>query len=125
MTLRNAMTIITQFNHVAINVRDKGIMGTKLKKRSLAEELTELSNPRPLAYHPDLEDLDDLTAAKVCSFSGEEEEELDIKGASRGKKPIRSRRKVKYLDEEDVKYAGRAISRKDLDEDIYNGELIG
>ena len=87
------------------------------KKQSLAEQLAELSNPRPVSYHPDQEDLEDQTAAKVCSYSYEEEaRERRVKAASAaGAKRPGTRKRARYLDEEDTKYAGRAISRKDLD----------
>lgn len=90
----------------------------KVKKQSLAEQLAELSSPRPVSYHPDQEDLEDLTAAKVCRFSHEEEaRERDVEAAAAAPTIRRpgTRRRVRYLDEEDTKYAGRAISRKDLD----------
>ena len=96
----------------------------EVKKQSLAEQLAELSNPRPVSYHPDLEDLEDLTAAKVCSFSYEEEareREVEVAAATDAKRP-RTRKKARYLDEEDTKYAGRAISRKDLDVE-YDSEF--
>lgn len=100
-------------------------MGTKVKKQSIAEQLAELSNPRPVCYHPDQEDLDDLTAAKVCSFSHEEQDEFKEHenyedGVS--SRQLGSRRRLKYLEEEDVKYAGITISRKEFDSE-FDGEL--
>ena len=89
----------------------------KVKKQSLADQLAELSNPRPVSFHPDQEDLEDVTAAKVCTFDAEEsEKEQEIRGgAAQGR-----RRRVKYLDEGDAKYAGKAISRKEFDA-VYEG----
>ena len=93
-----------------------------MKKLSLADQLDELSNPRPVTFHPDQEDLEDITAAKVCSFDEEEsEEDREIRGgAAQGSG---RRRRVKYLDEDDAKYAGKAISRKELDTE-YEGKLV-
>ena len=82
-----------------------------MNKQSLSEQLAELSDPKPLSFHPDQEDLEDLTAAKVCSFSYEEEE-----GEEDGEKGRRTRgRRVKYLDEEDAKYGGKTVTRKHLE----------
>lgn len=100
----------------------------KVKKQSLAEQLAELSNPRPVSYHPDQEDLEDLTAAKVCSFSYEEEaREREVEpAATAGVRRPGTRKRAKYLDEDDAKYAGRAISRKDfeVDDDSESGLTI-
>ena len=87
-----------------------------VKRQSLAEQLAELSNPRPISYHPDQEDLEDLTAAKVCGFSHEEEAgEREIEAPTSSGSRLGLRRRVKYLDEEDTKYAGKAVSRRDID----------
>lgn len=95
------------------------ITGKVKKKQSLADQLAELSNPTPITFHPDREDLEDVTAAKVCSFDAEEESE-EGRGAVRGSG---RRRRVKYLDEDDAKYAGKAVSRKMLEAE-YEGEFI-
>ena len=93
--------------------------GKAKKKPSLADQLAELSNPTPITFHPDQEDIEDVTAAKVCSFGGEEESsEGGIGGAVRGGG---RRRRVKYLDEDDTKYAGKAVSRKELEAE-HEGE---
>jgi hypothetical protein len=95
--------------------------GKVKKKPSLADQLAELGNPTPTTFHPDQEDLEDVTAAKVCSFDGEEESNEEARGGS-----VRSsgrRRRVKYLDEEDTKYAGKAVSRKELEAE-YEGEFF-
>lgn len=93
----------------------------KVKKQSLADQLAELSNPRSVTFHPDQEDIEDVTAAKVCSFYEEEESEeiqsVTVQGSGR-------RRRIKYLDEDDAKYAGKAVSRKDLDAE-YESKLVG
>lgn len=92
----------------------KMITGKVKKKRSLADQLAELSNPTPITFHPDQEDLEDVTAAKVCSFDSEEESSEGGRGGGAVRGSGR-RRRVKYLDEEDTKYAGKAVSRKDLE----------
>ena len=85
--------------------------GKVKKKQSLADQLAELSNPTPITFHPDQEDLEDVTAAKVCGFDGEEESSQEGRGGGgRGR-----RRRVKYLDEDDAKYAGKSVSRKELE----------
>lgn len=102
--------------------------GKVKKKQSLADQLAELSNPTPVTFHPDQEDLEDVTAAKVCSFDGEEESREDqeeeegrggaVRLGGRGR-----RRRVKYLDEDDAKYAGKVVSRKALEAE-YDGEHL-
>ena len=81
--------------------------------------MAELSDPKPVSFHPDQEELDDLTAAKVCSFTYEEGSGEEERQGSK----LRSRRRIERLDEDDPKYAGRAISRKDFYAE-YNGELF-
>ncbi len=86
-----------KLNHVA----EKMSKAKKLK--SLSEQLKDLSTPQPVSYHPDQEDQDDLTAAKVVDFSYEEEPWSLQKGT-----------KVVEEFDDDPKYSGRAISRRDL-----------
>lgn len=93
-----------------------------VRKPSLSEQLAELSDPKPTSFHPDQEDLEDITAAKVCSYNHEEEDsERNKEHGGRGRA---SRRKaIKYLDEDDMKYAGKTISRKELETE-YDGEFF-
>ncbi len=85
---------------------------TKKSKKSLSEQLKELSTPKPVSYHPDQEDQADLTAAKVVEFPYEEEE------------PLPKRRKLLREEfDDDPKYSGRAISRRDL-QDSSEGEVL-
>ncbi len=76
----------------------------KKSKKSLSEQLQELSTPKPVSYNPDQEDQSDLTAAKVVEFPYETEE------------PSHKRRKLLREEEreDDPKYSGRAVSRRDL-----------
>ncbi len=78
-------------------------MSKTKKLKSLSEQLKDLSTPQPVSYHPDQEDQDDFTAAKVVEFSYEEE-------------PWSSKKRKKVVEEfdDDPKYSGRAINRRDL-----------
>ena len=102
----------------------------KKKQQSLADQLAELSNPTPITFHPDQEDLEDVTAAKVCSFdAGEEGSSVELDEGRGGSGAVRvpssgGRRRVKYLDEDDAKYAGKAVSRKELEAE-YESECLG
>ena len=93
---------------------------------SLAEQILALSDPKPAAsFHPDQEEfLVDDTAAKVCDFTYEEEgagdegegEEQVVRGL-RARQRQRRRLKGPALDlgEEDPRYAGRVVSRRQLE----------
>lgn len=86
------------------------------KKQSLAEQLAELSNPKPAIFPEDVTLEDD--AAKVCDF--DEYEAIDVTP------PVRTSTRRSRSDaclDEDPRYAGRAISRKDLEE-FEDGELF-
>ena len=92
-------------------------MSAVKRKKSLAEQIASLSTPKPVSYHPDHEFLEDDTAVKVCDFSYDLEEEgreleRRIKGA---------RRRFGDL-EEDPKYAGRVVSRKELERQDSSSE---
>lgn len=100
--------------------------GKVKKKRSFADQLAELSNPTPITFHPDQEDLEDVTAAKVCTFDAEEESEEgrgELQGANSAVRGSGRRRRVKYLDEDDAKYAGKPVSRRELETE-YEGEFV-
>ena len=88
---------------------------------SLAEEILALSNPRPAAsFHPDEEFLQDETAAKVCDFAYEAEG--DRVGSPSSERRARSGRKRRRIElEEDPKYAGRVVSRKELEDGKLSG----
>ena len=94
-------------------------MSVRGKKRSLAEQLAELSNPKPVIFNP--EDNIDSTP-KICEF---DEYEAETDAFSSSNSPVKRRRRgATVLEvEEDVRYAGKAISRKDL-EQLEEGELF-
>ena len=79
---------------------------------SLAEQVLALSNPQPVSFHPDVEVLEDETAAKVCDFTYEEEGAEKHGPRARRK---RARAGLQLVEGEDPKYAGRVVSRKDLE----------
>ena len=86
------------------------------KKQSLAEQLAELSNPKPAIFPEDV--TLEADAAKVCDF--DEYEAIDVTP------PVRTSTRRSRSDaclDEDPRYAGRAISRKDLEE-FEDGELF-
>ena len=90
------------------------------KKKSLAEQILALSTPQPVpTYHPDQEFLGDDTAAKICDYHYEEQQArspspADVSGT-------RTKRKggvgVGLGLEEDPRYAGRVVSRRELETD--------
>lgn len=88
------------------------VSGRTRSKTSLAERISALSNPKPVSFHPDQEFLEDETAAKLCDFTYEEDPS-DI-GSQTRKIGTRIREAVTNL-EEDPKYAGKVVSRKDLE----------
>ena len=81
------------------------------KKTSLAEQILALSNPQPVpSFHLDEEE-EDETTAKVCDFTYEEDSSPRDVGTR-----VRSKsRRVRVDFEEDTKYAGRVVSRRDLE----------
>ena len=79
-------------------------------KKTLAEQILALSDPQPASFHPDEELLADETAAKVCDFSYERE------GGEEARVGVGVRRKKRLGPvEEDPRYAGKVVSRKDLE----------
>ena len=91
------------------------------KKQSLSEQILALSTPKPASFHPDQDFFEDETAAKLCDFSYEHQDSGDspLPATTRGK--TRKRRALEI--EEDPKYAGRVVSRRDLEkEDSSDGE---
>ena len=101
-------------------------MSLRGKKRSLAEQLAELSNPKPALFNPE-DDID--TTPKICEF--DEYEEGTYASFASSNSPVRNasatkrrRRDAPVLEaEENARYAGQAISRKDLDQ-LEEGELF-
>ena len=82
------------------------------KKKSIAERISLLSNPKPASFHPDEEFLEDETAAKVCDFTYEGGNDRVRLPSAAG--VMRARAK-KGIELDDPKYAGRIVSRKDLE----------
>lgn len=89
-------------------------------KKSLAEQILALSNPQPApSFHLDGEE-EDVTAAKVCDFTYE--------GGSSPPRDVGTRvgtksRRVRVDFEEDPKYAGKVVCRRDLE--ASEGEMGG
>ena len=82
-------------------------------KKSLSEQILALSTPKPASFHPDQDFLEDATAAKLCDFSYEQESEANLSSQLNSGRH-RSRRSGGGALEEDPKYAGRVVSRKEL-----------
>ena len=76
-------------------------------KPTLSEQLAELSTPKPVSFHPDEDELADVTAARVCDFRNEDDEHFVVVKKSTGRK---------YFDEfeDDPRYAGKSVARKEL-----------
>ena len=91
-------------------------MNKTRSKKSLTEQIAELSTPRPASFHPDEEELSDLTAAKLSEFTYEEERGDDKFTPARGHIKFRSEL------EDDPKYAGKRVSRRDLN-DYFQGMM--
>ena len=83
-------------------------MAGRLRSK-LAEQISELSNPKPASFHPDEDFLGDETAAKVCDFTYEAGQLPPVRSV------ILSRAR-KGIELDDPKYAGKVVSRKELDE---------
>lgn len=84
-------------------------------RESLSKQLQELSNPRPTEFHPDQEDWDHFTRARV-SQSRTYDDEGKLSGSSGRSSRVRSskaRKRVSELDS-DPRYAGKPVSRKEL-----------
>ncbi len=89
---------------------------------SLAEQILALSNPKPASFHPDEEFLRDETAAKVCDFAYED---VPTRSSSATNRPGGGRVKIKRSAglEGDPRYAGKVVSREELEADSGEGEL--
>ena len=81
---------------------------------SLSEQLRELSDPRPVEFHPDQEDWDLLSGAKLshsCTYN-DQGRRLDEK---RGVSTRRTKLGKRVAESEaDPRYAGKPISRREL-----------
>lgn len=84
-------------------------------RSKLAEQISELSNPKPASFHPDQEFLEDATAAKVCEFKYETETGGDLPPS---RKVMRSRPSRMRMEFEEPKYAGKVVTRKELEAEI-------
>ena len=88
--------------------------------QSLSEQLRELSNPRPAEFHPDQDDWDLLTGARVTSGHAYDGDEIAAEeGGVASRRHMRTRsssriRKRQLELEDDPRYAGRPVSRKEL-----------
>ena len=83
--------------------------------KSLSEQLRELSNPRPAEFHPDQDDWDLLTGARVTSGHAYDWDEIAAEeGGVASRRHMRTIRKRQLELEDDPRYAGRPVSRKEL-----------
>lgn len=91
-------------------------------RKSLAEQISSLSDPKPTtSFHPDQEFLGDDTAAKVCDFTYEDDP--SVSPTPRVRSSRAGARIKRHLElEEDPKYAGRVVSRKELEADSGEGD---
>ena len=81
-------------------------------KKTLSEQILALSTPKPVSFHPDQDFLEDDTAAKLCDFSYEQQEEEE-RSLPQTRAKIRRRHGIEP--DEDPKYAGRVVSRRELE----------
>ena len=93
---------------------------SEAKAGSLSERLSELSNPRPVEFHPDQDDWDLLTAARLSRHSGVDLDRASDgnRGRERGVRTLAraSSRHRRLLEREDEpRYAGKSVSRKNLE----------
>lgn len=91
-----------------------GMTHVEEKMASLLKQLQELSDPSPAEFHPDQEDWDLLTGARVS-----QSRTYDDEGVEKGSVSIRSSRVSKTRKrlaefESDPRYAGKTVSRKEL-----------
>ena len=79
------------------------------QRLSLAEQIAQLADPRPSSFHPDEDERDQLGAVSL-SYARE-----DSEGDDSGHVQQRSSLRVSW--EDDPRYAGRPITRKELEQD--------
>ena len=111
---------INPFEAFTCRLHDRMSLGSRKKRKSgvgaLAEQLRELSTPLPPSFHPDEEDLACETAARVCDDIEEEEGEGLGRGGLAGEAQRASRlRRVDLEFQDDPRYAGRAVTRRELE----------
>ena len=95
------------YTHVAIKMSER-------RKKSLSEQILALSTPKPASFHPDQDFFEDDTAARLCDFSYEQDDTGSSPSAPRARKKARRGGGIDL--EEDPKYAGRVVSRKELED---------
>lgn len=83
--------------------------------QSLSKQLQELSDPRPTEFHPDQEDWDEFTSARVSqSRTYDDEGKVTKVGVPTARvSSSKPRKRVAQLDF-DPRYAGRPVSRREL-----------
>ena len=83
--------------------------------QSLSEQLRALSDPRPADFHPDQEDWDLLTGATLSQSRTYSDvgRSAEKGGVSTRRSRASSRKRLAEL-EDDSRYAGKPISRKEL-----------
>lgn len=83
--------------------------------RSLSRQLQELSDPRPTEFHPDQEDWDEFTSARVSqSRTYHDEGEVRKIGVATARVSSSKPRKRTAQLEFDPRYAGKPVSRREL-----------
>ncbi len=101
----------------------------RLRSKSIAEQISGLCDPKPIPFHLGVEELQDETSAKVCDFAYEEEDEPESESSTPSSRArhganqtIRDRMGASF--EDNPKYAGEVVSRKELEEDNVEGMII-
>ena len=82
--------------------------------QSFSEQLRVLSDPRPAEFHPDHEDWDLLTGARLSQSRTYGDEGHQARKGGVSTRHLRSRTSRKELDC-DSRYAGKPISRRELE----------
>ena len=92
------------------------LMMSKLvsKRLSLAEQIAQLADPRPSNFHPDEDERDQLGAVNL-NYAREDSEEEDSDH-------VQQRSSLRVSWEDDPRYAGRPITRKELELDDQDKE---
>ena len=83
---------------------------------SLSEQLRDISDPRPVEFHPDTEDWNLLSRAKLSQSRtySDEGESRPIKKRGVSSRRINRTKRLLEVCESDARYAGTPISRKQL-----------
>ena len=85
-----------------------------MPKKSLVDQILALSNPQPASFHPDEEAFQDISAARLCDFTYEEEGEKSPSNLKQRSSCAR-RRGLDLEEEDDPRYAGKVMSREELE----------